>query len=114
MHKPGWLSVDDDLEKTGWNAVERALGSRKFTVFAGHVHNYARFERNGRDYIMLATTGGDSKLRGKKVGEFDQIAWVTMKDSEPIIANLLLEGIEDKNVRTLPIPKPGEKKAAAE
>jgi len=113
MHKPGWLSVDDDLEKTGWNAVERALGSRKFTVFAGHVHNYARFERNGRDYIMLATTGGDSKLRGKKMGEFDQFVWVTMKDSEPIIANLLLDGIEDKTVRTLPMPKPAEKKAAA-
>jgi hypothetical protein len=110
MHKPAWVFADDDPEQTGWNAVERALSDRKFTVFAGHVHNYARFVRNGRDYIMLATTGGSSKLRGKADGEFDQFVWVTMKDSEPIVANLLLDGIEDKNVRTLPIPKPGAKK----
>ena len=111
MHKPAWVYPDLDHDETGWNAIERALGDRKFTVFAGHVHNYARFVRNGHDYIMLATTGGASKLRGKPEGEFDQLVWVTMKDSEPVIANLLLDGIEDKSVRTLPIPKPGEKKA---
>ncbi|MGE5193566.1 MAG: metallophosphoesterase family protein [Deltaproteobacteria bacterium] len=111
MHKPAWTFANDDPEQTGWNAIERALGDRKFTVFAGHVHNYARFVRNGRDYIMLATTGGASKLRGKADGEFDQFVWVTIKDSEPVIANLLLDGIEDKSVRTLPMPKPGAKKA---
>ena len=111
MHKPAWTFPNDDPEQTGWNAVERALGDRKFTIFAGHVHNYARFVRNGHDYIMLATTGGASKLRGKSEGEFDQFVWVTMKNSEPVIANLLLDGIEDKGVRTLPIPKPSEKKA---
>jgi hypothetical protein len=112
MHKPPWYFADADPEETGWNGIERAMGDRKFTAFAGHVHNYARFSRNGHDYIMLATTGGASKLRGKSEGEFDQIVWVTMKDSEPVIANVLLDGIEDKNVRNLPIPKPGEKKAA--
>ncbi len=110
MHKPAWVFADADHEKTGWNNVERALGNRKYTVFAGHVHNYAKFVRNGRDHIMLATTGGDSKLRGKAEGEFDQIVWVTMKESEPVIANLLLDGIEDKDVRTLPLPKPKGKK----
>jgi hypothetical protein len=60
---------------------------------------------------MLATTGGASKLRGKADGEFDQVVWVTMKESEPVIANLLLDGIEDKNVRTRSIPKPGTKAA---
>ena len=110
MHKPPWMFADADHAKTGWNAIERALAGRKYTVFAGHVHSYARFERNGRDYIMLATTGGASKLRGKADGEFDQIVWVTMKDSEPLIANLLLDGIEDKSVRTLPMPTPGQKK----
>ncbi len=115
LHKPAWLAVDGDApEKTGWNAIERALGDRKFTIFAGHVHNYARFVRNGRDYIMLATTGGASKLRGKAEGEFDQIVWVTMKESEPVIANLLLDAIADKNVRTRSIPKPGTKTAEAE
>lgn len=109
MHKPAWVYADADHEKTGWNNVERALGDRKYTVFAGHVHNYAKFVRNGRDHIMLATTGGDSKLRGKADGEFDQIVWVTMKETEPVLANLLLDGIEDKNVRTLPLPLPKPK-----
>ena len=106
MHKPAWMFPNADHEKTGWNNVERILGNRKFTLFAGHVHNYAKFVRNGHDYIMLATTGGDSKLRGKSVGEFDQIVWVTMKDQEPVIANLMLDGIEDKEVRTMAIPQP--------
>jgi 3',5'-cyclic AMP phosphodiesterase CpdA len=110
MHKPAWVFADADHVKTGWNNVERALGNRKYTVFAGHVHNYAKFVRNGRDHIMLATTGGDSKLRGKADGEFDQIVWVTMKETEPVIANLLLDGIEGKDVRTLPLPKPKAKK----
>jgi 3',5'-cyclic AMP phosphodiesterase CpdA len=109
MHKPAWVFPDADHDKTGWNNVERSLGNRKYTVFAGHVHNYAKFVRNGRDYIMLATTGGDSKLRGKTQGEFDQIVWITMKESEPVIANLLLDGIEDKDVRTLPLPTPKAK-----
>ena len=110
MHKPAWVFADADHDKTGWNNVERSLGDRKYTVFAGHVHNYAKFVRNGRDHIMLATTGGDSKLRGKADGEFDQIVWVTMKESEPVLANLMLDGIEDKDLRTLPLPKPKAKK----
>jgi predicted phosphodiesterase len=104
LHKPAWVFADADPEETGWAGIERALGDRGATIFAGHVHNYARFERNGRDYIMLATTGGGSKLRGKAEGEFDQIVWVTMKDNGPVIANLLLDGIEDKNMRTMPMP----------
>lgn len=111
MHKPAWVWPDEDANATGWAGIEKALGNRNYTVFAGHVHNYARFDRNGRDYIMLATTGGASKLRGKADGEFDQIVWITMKGDAPVIANILLDGIEDKNVRTLPNPKPGQKKA---
>jgi hypothetical protein len=111
FHKPAWYFPDANHDKTGWNAIEKALAERPYTIFAGHVHNYGRFIRNGRDYIMLATTGGSSKLRGKADGEFDQIVWVTMKGDAPVIANILLDGIEDKAFRTLPVPKPGEKGA---
>jgi 3',5'-cyclic AMP phosphodiesterase CpdA len=113
LHKPAWTYVDNDLEASGWNAIERALGNRPFTVFAGHKHVYARYVRNGRDYIMLATTGGASKMRGKAEGEFDQVVWVTMRDNGPVIANLLLDGIEDKAFRTLPLPQPTQKQASA-
>lgn len=109
LHKPVWMSPDA-LGPSGWLAIEDALADRKYTVFAGHIHRYARFVRKGRDYIMLATTGGGSQLRGKQSGEIDQIVWVTMRGDEPVIANLLLDGIEDKGFRTEPEPKPTEKK----
>jgi len=110
LHKPIWM-YPDEIAQTGWLEIERSLSDRQYTVFAGHIHRYGRYVRNGRDYIMLATTGGVSKLRGKAEGEFDQVVWVTMKD-RPIIANLLLSGIEDKAFLTLPEPKPGSKKRA--
>lgn len=97
LHKPVW-KYGSDMEN-GWGAIEKALGDRGYTVFAGHEHKYERTVRNNRDYIMLATTGGSSKLRGKEFGEFDQITWVTMKDTGPVIANVLLDGIEGKQLR---------------
>jgi len=114
MHKPAWTYPDDDPQATGWTAIEESLlvGNRNFTVFAGHKHNYGRYVRNGRDYIMLATTGGGSKLRGTAEGEFDHFVWVTMKDGNPVIANITLDGVLDKTLRTLPEPKPTPKKAA--
>ena len=42
---------------------------------------------------QLATTGGGSKLRGLRYGEFDHLAWVTMKKDGPVIANVLLDGV---------------------
>ena len=56
-------------------------------------------------YYSLATTGGGSKLRGTAYGEFDHFAWVTMKKSGPIVANLLLDGILDD---ALQIPESDE------
>src|SRR6185436_20020313 len=62
--------------------------------------DYTKFERNHQSYIVLATTGGSSKMRGRAFGEFDQVAWVTMTDRGPLLANLFLDGIWDENVRT--------------
>ncbi len=96
MHKPLW----DYEEDTGWAAIEGLLRGRPHTVLAGHRHNYTKFERNDTSYIVLATTGGGSKLRGRAAGEFDQVAWVTMTDRGPRIANLMLDGIWNENIRT--------------
>ena len=38
-------------------------------------------------------------MRGKLHGEFDQIAWITMTDEGPSIANLLLDGIVDVELK---------------
>lgn len=98
VHKPLW--TQDNLDVNGWLDMEKALSGRKYTVFAGHIHRYQKFVRQGMNYYQLATTGGGSRLRGLRYGEFDQIAWVTVKkDSDPIIANLMLDGIYPENLK---------------
>ena len=98
VHKPMW--IDKDLEKNGWAAFEKTLEGRKYTVFCGHVHRYQKFVRNGMNYYQLATTGGGSRLRGAKYGEFDHISWITMKQDGPRIANVMLDGILPENLET--------------
>ena len=67
--------------------------TRPHTVFAGHVHHYVQYDRNGMKYYHLATTGGGSRLRGMPYGEFDHVAWLTMEPEGPTVVNLLLDGI---------------------
>ncbi len=95
IHKPIWTG---DIQKNGWGNIEKMLAGRNYTVFAGHVHHYKKFVRNGMNYYQLATTGGGSKLRGIQFGEFDHISWVTMKKDGPILANLMLDGIFPENL----------------
>ena len=83
-----------------WTTVERMLGDRDYTVFAGHFHRYVRHIRNDRRYITLSTTGGGSSLRGPLYGEFDHVAWVTMTAAGPRIANVALDGIHDEDLVT--------------
>ncbi len=98
LHKPVW--TEPNLEKNGWLDIEKALGGRKYTVFAGHIHRYQKFVRQGMNYYQLATTGGGSRLRGMRYGEFDHIAWVTVKkETDPIIANIMLDGIYPENLK---------------
>lgn len=98
MHKPLWTKSEaaataGNPDPTNWKNVEKLLGDRPFTVFAGHVHHYVQYERNGRKYYHLATTGGGSQLRGVPYGEFDHVTWLTMEADGPHVANLLLDGI---------------------
>lgn len=91
LHKPIWR--DADIGKNGWSEVEKLLAGRNYTVFAGHVHRYQHTVRQGMNYYQLATTGGGSRLRGVKYGEFDHVVWVTMKKNGPVLANIMLDGI---------------------
>ncbi len=96
LHRPLWNGEN----KAGWLRVEELLKGRRYTVFAGHNHNYTWQTRADSRYITLATSGGGSALRGVAFGEFDHVAWVTMKDDGPHVANLLLEGIWPEHVVT--------------
>lgn len=97
VHQPLWdmSNIDPD-----WTKVEELLGDREYTVFAGHYHAYKKSVRNDRNFITLATTGGGSALRGPLYGEFDHVAWVTMREDGPTIANVLLDGVEPDDVAT--------------
>lgn len=99
FHKPVWMLPG--MEKSGWLDVEKLLAGRKYTVFAGHVHRYQKFVRQGQNHYMLATTGGVSNLRGLEYGEFDHIVWVTMKKDGPVLANVLLDGILREDLATI-------------
>jgi hypothetical protein len=104
LHSPFWdagtrLSPDEDGTLI-WDEVERVLGVRRYTAFAGHYHRYTKHVRNDRKHFTLATTGGISSLRGPRYGEFDHMMWVTMTPDGPLIANLMLDGIWDEDVRT--------------
>ncbi|MBK1879839.1 metallophosphoesterase family protein [Pelagicoccus mobilis] len=116
IHQPVWM-YEDGLEyvegrdkprkgrEVGWKPIEDALQGRPHTVFAGHVHQYVKYETADprTNYYSLATTGGGSKLRGRNFGEFDHATWVTMTENGPKIANLLIEGIlpDDVNIEDM-------------
>lgn len=98
MHRPLFEKPGGKLHE-GWGKIEDMLKDRPHTVFAGHGHKYVMRKKHGRNYIRLATTGGVSKLSGIAAGAFDHIVWVTMTDQGPRIANLMMDGIHDENVR---------------
>lgn len=96
LHQPLW--TQNETER--WGDVEALLSTRNHNVFAGHYHHYIAEDRNNGKYIMLATTGGGSALRGPQLGEFDHFMWVTMKETGPIIANVALNGVFDEDLFT--------------
>ena len=96
LHHPLWVYPHE----SNFSRIEDALKGRKHTVLAGHHHRYVHMDRNDSDYILLASTGGGSKLRGQAFGEFDHFAWFTMTDEGPVMANLELSGIMPKDVAT--------------
>lgn len=101
FHKPVYQREDD----LGLKRIEAALKGRPYTVLNGHLHRYSYAEREGRDYIMLGTTGGERGFDGS-AGALDHFMWITMTKDGPSIANLRLDGVLDK---TATIPAGGAK-----
>src|SRR5205823_10200356 len=46
LHKPMWTHAK--VANSGWLEVENLLKGRPYTVFAGHLHHYQKFVRNGQ------------------------------------------------------------------
>lgn len=97
-HKSPWV----EPALPAWLAIEDALADRPYTVFHGHKHAYDYEQRNGRDYIRLATTGG---VQLPEFGRsMDHFFLVTVDDDGVDIANLLMAGVLDKTGR-IPLGK---------
>ena len=87
--------------------LEAALNDRNYTVFAGDMHNYTRYRRQGRNYYMLGVTSAKWKnagvpMRGVPFGEFQHLTWVSFKNGEPRVSLLALDGIHYDDVVTIP------------
>ncbi len=89
MHKPAWK-----YDSPRFARIEALLADRPYTMIAGHEHYYDHTLRNGREYIALGTTGGVWLSTGP--GSLDHVAWVTMTDDGPVIANIRLDGLLDQ------------------
>ena len=91
MHKPVWRNES----ATEFQSIEAALSDRPYTVINGNLHSYSLTERNGRDYIHLATTSGSQNSADEMA--FDHVTLVTIAEGEPSIVNLRMDGILDKS-----------------
>jgi len=90
MHKAPW----ERAEETKFAAIEDALSDRPYTFFNGHIHAYEHIERLGRDYIRLATTGGEHFP--DLAMSLDHVTLVTVDKHGVDIANLKMASIFDK------------------
>lgn len=99
MHKAPWLRENH----APFEDLEAALAGRSYTVFHGHKHAYEYQQRQGADYIRLATTGGVFLPENGR--SMDQLVLVTVDEQGVDIANLLMQGILD---RTGNIPLDGD------
>lgn len=85
-----------------WQRIAPLLADRNYTFFAGHNHSYeyedASDGKHTHDHIAMATMGGASSLRGLTYGEFDHFMWVTMTEDGPVFANLMMEGVQPKDL----------------
>ncbi|MDG2001999.1 MAG: metallophosphoesterase [Novosphingobium sp.] len=89
MHKPAWQYASAPFAR-----IEEMLEGRPYTVIAGHEHYYGHETRNGRDYIVMGTTGGVWLKDGP--GRVDHLAMVTMAEEGPVMVNLRTDGIFGK------------------
>lgn len=86
MHKPAWKAKDTQFQR-----LEGMLKNRKYTMFAGHVHQLEVMKRNDHDHIQMGRTGAFG--HGEGVGSIDHILWVTVKNGETNFKVIELNGV---------------------
>jgi len=89
LHEPAWENPSESFK-----AMQQLLENRSHTFFAGHLHYYDYDEIDGREYITMGPAGASFHHEGP--GNVDHVAWVTMTDEGPQIANIALKGLFDR------------------
>ena len=89
LHEPAW-----ENPSASFTAIEELLKARNHTFFAGHLHYYDYDNIDGREHITMGPSGASFHQEGP--GNVDHIAWVTMTEDGPEIANIALKGIFDR------------------
>ena len=97
LHRPFCANAGAPEE---WDRIVEAIGDRPHSIFAGHNHQYVKYERQGRSYIKFGTTGGTSALKGPGHGLIDHIVWATMTDDGPRLAVIPIDSIYDEDFYT--------------
>ncbi|MEK9779676.1 MAG: metallophosphoesterase [Gammaproteobacteria bacterium] len=94
MHKPLWMREDEK----GLGILENLLADRPYTVINGHFHSFSHRIKNGRDYMILGTTGGGQNKMDSM--SFDHISFVRMS-IPPVITHIRLDGILDERGKSI-------------
>ena len=104
MHMPLWQG-----DHPAWSRLRAALGTRPYSAFAGHVHNYKASADGQNQHVRLGPTGGLWVLEGPQ-GNFHHVTQVTMTRSGPVVANVTLDGVrgfDGKPVRSVALADTG-------
>ncbi len=88
MHRPAWKTPTPAFAK-----IQAMLGTRNYTVFAGHTHYFTHEMLDGHDLINMGTTGGFKTQDGP--GTLDHTMLVTLGPNGPSFANTRLNGLMD-------------------
>ena len=86
LHEPAWENPSESFK-----AIQGLLKGRAHTVFAGHLHYYDYDDIDGIEYITMGPAGASFHHDGP--GNVDHMAWVTMTEDGPEIANIALKGV---------------------
>jgi len=86
VHDPVWENPSESF-----TAIQELLKARNHTFFAGHLHYYDYDNIDGREHITMGPAG--ASLHHEGPGNVDHVAWVTMTEDGPEIANIALKGI---------------------
>jgi len=81
MHRPMWLSPGP--LKNEWKEIRRFLGTKKFTVIAGHLHALSETEDSqGNRYIIVGPTGAKMRFpRNPALALFQHYTLFSVKNS---------------------------------